>query len=413
MKGHRICLLTPGHLATNPRVVKEADALSEAGFDVIVVTGDYLDWARMADGEFVDRSWRLSRKVAFGPTAPKMKYVVQTLRRRFARLLVKVGLRLPAFIESAQHPISADLIRAAKSVPADLYIAHYVAALPAAGRAAAYHGAKFAFDAEDFHLGEFPDSDMFDFERMLVRMIEKSYLRNCVYVTAASPGIAAAYSSTYGLATPAVVLNVFPKSRGPETPTLAGATTPRPSLYWFSQTIGPDRGLETAVEALSIASVRPHLYIRGRSSQRFLVELKELASKFGVSEHVHFLDVAPPSEMESLASAYDMGLVSETGSTRNRKIALTNKLFTYLLAGLPVAASAIPAHKELLDADEPIFLYEPNDAKGLARIVDQHLLDRRRLSRLRQLAWQLGQDRYNWDKEKHNLLTVVGDALNV
>jgi glycosyltransferase involved in cell wall biosynthesis len=409
---HRICLITPGHLATNPRIVKEADALSEAGFDVSVITGDYLDWGRMADREFVDRPWHSDRKVGFGPLTPKATYVVQTARRRFARILVKRGLHAPAVIESAQHPISRDLIRVAKSVSADLYIAHYVAALPAAARAAARHGAKFAFDAEDFHLGDFPDNAEFDFERMLVRAIEQRYLRGCAYLTAASPGIAKAYSSTYGLPMPTVVLNVFPKSQAPKTPTPAGTAAPGPSLYWFSQTIGPDRGLETGLEALSLSVARPHLYIRGHLAHEFSLEIKRLALKLGVSEQVHFLDLAPPSEMAMLASAYDMGFVSETGSTRNRKIALTNKLFSFLLAGVPVAASAIPAHQQLFDGEDPIFLYEPADAKELAMTIDQHLLDRPRLRKLRQLAWQLGQDRYNWDREKDNLLAIVRTTLD-
>jgi hypothetical protein len=79
----------------------EADALSELGFDVTVITGDHLDWGRKADRAFVGRPWRLERKVAFGPMAPKVRYVVQNLQRRFARISVKLGLRLSAIIESA------------------------------------------------------------------------------------------------------------------------------------------------------------------------------------------------------------------------------------------------------------------------------------------------------------------------
>jgi hypothetical protein len=32
-----ICLVTPGHLGSNPRIVKEADALTEHGYQVHVV----------------------------------------------------------------------------------------------------------------------------------------------------------------------------------------------------------------------------------------------------------------------------------------------------------------------------------------------------------------------------------------
>ena len=36
----RICLVTPGNLAANPRIVKEADALQEAGYEVTAVVSD-------------------------------------------------------------------------------------------------------------------------------------------------------------------------------------------------------------------------------------------------------------------------------------------------------------------------------------------------------------------------------------
>ena len=35
----RICLITPGHVASTPRLVKNADALAAAGYEVHVVAG--------------------------------------------------------------------------------------------------------------------------------------------------------------------------------------------------------------------------------------------------------------------------------------------------------------------------------------------------------------------------------------
>ena len=51
--------------------------------------------------------------------------------------------------------------------------------------------------------------------------------------------------------------------------------------------------------------------------------------------------------MVRLASQYDLGLAAEIGETPNRNISLTNKLFTYLLAGVPILASDIDAHTQL------------------------------------------------------------------
>src|SRR5262249_3438816 len=133
------------------------------------------------------------------------------------------------------------LARAAGQSPADLYIAHYPGALPGAAMAARRHEGVYAFDAEDFHLGDHPDTPLFRREKQMVRAIESRYLPGCVYVSAASPGIAEAYADAYRIARPTVIFNVFPRSQGPSASTPAGSAIPGPSLYWFSQTIGPDR----------------------------------------------------------------------------------------------------------------------------------------------------------------------------
>ena len=310
----RICLITPAHLSTNPRLVKEADALSEAGHDVRVISADFLGWARAADTEFRNRSWHVEEKLRFGPQAPLPVHVKQAIRQRSARLCAKLGIRGEAIDSAACHRIGPDLLNVVRRAPADLYIAHYVAALPAAAHAAKLNGALYAFDAEDFHLGDLPDLPQYAFEKSLIRAIEGRYLPGCAYVTAASPGIAEAYARTYGIARPTVVLNVFPRSQGPETVTSRGTVSPGPSIYWFSQTIGRNRGLECAVRAIARAKSRPHLYLRGNPDEEFISTLRGIAKNEGTEHQLHFLTPGPPSEMERLAAMYDAGLLGEIGA---------------------------------------------------------------------------------------------------
>ena len=44
-----VCIVSPGNLASNPRVVKEAHALHEAGYGVTTVTCDYSEALRDED----------------------------------------------------------------------------------------------------------------------------------------------------------------------------------------------------------------------------------------------------------------------------------------------------------------------------------------------------------------------------
>ena len=409
----RICLISPGHLTSNPRLVKEADALTEAGHEVTVISGWSFKPHQAEDRRFESRPWAQRHRVAFGALASPHRRLWQRLRQRLARGLVRLGALGPAVAIRAWHPAGPDLIQAARGVRADLYIAHYPAALPAAALAARVHGGRYAFDAEDFHLGDFPEEPAYDFQRQLLRTIEGRYLPGCVFTTAASPGIADAYADAYGIPLPVVLRNVFPLSHAPEGPTPRGTAMPGPSLYWFSQTIGPDRGLECAVRAIALAESKPHFYLRGFISDAYRQRLLALARAEGLEDRLHLLAPAPPEQMERLAAAYDLGLVAETGATPNRRIALTNKLFTYALAGVPAVISDIPAHQSYAEsAEESVRLFATDDPQSLGAAVDALWGgDGSPLAQARRAAFLLGQERLNWEVEQIRLLDAVELAL--
>ncbi|MFY8148874.1 MAG: glycosyltransferase [Prochlorococcaceae cyanobacterium] len=407
----RICLISPGHLTSNPRLVKEADALAQAGHQVALISGWSFPPHQAEDQRFESRLWAQQRRVPFGALASQPTKLWQKLRQRLARLLFRLRVHSPAVAIRAWHPAGPDLIRAARGVPADLYIAHYPAALPAAAMAARDHHGRYAFDAEDFHLGEFPKDRAYEQLRQVLRLIERRYLPGCTYTTAASSGIAQAYAETYGIPLPAVVRNVFPLSHAPAATTPRGTTKPSPSVYWFSQTIGPDRGLECAIRAIALAKSKPQLYLRGFISADFRRVLESLAYSEGVADRLHLLPPAPPDQMERLAATYDVGLVAETGITHNRRIALTNKLFTYALAGVPAVISDIPAHQEYAqEAREAVRMFQPEDSLSMARAIDSILIDQDSLCVARATAFELGKKKLNWDYEQQILLRVVASS---
>ena len=405
----RVCLISPGHVAFNPRLVKEANALSSAGYSVHVIAADNLKHARPLDGPILQAAaWSFELVGGGLETLDFLRRARTKVTKEILSVSNPTRLRLH---EWAHHSLTGLLKAAARRHQADLYIAHYIAALPAAYAAARRHNSIWGFDAEDYHLGEFEPVELKGVPARAVRWIEAAYLPHVTHFTAASDGIAAAYAKHYKTSSPQVILNVFPRANAPLAPTKEGRARPGPSIYWFSQTIGVNRGLECAVRAIAQARSKPHLYLRGNLQSGIKAKLTEFAQPLGVEDRIHYLPVAPGADMERLASEYDVGLVAETCYTENRQIALTNKLFSFLLAGLPVVASDTPAHRALAESCGAIILYPVDSSAELAKAIDDLLLNPEALERARSESWAAGQDRYNWDLEQKKLIHAVSGHI--
>jgi glycosyltransferase involved in cell wall biosynthesis len=408
-KSLRVRILTPGQIGCNPRVVKEADALHAAGHQVEVIATRIVDRVEPRDQALMRRArWRLQRIDLRARTLWRARRVLQIAARG-----LHGATGQPRFADFGFSAYTWPIWSAALKSPADLYIAHYPPALPAAALAARRHGAAYAYDAEDYHLGDWPADPVFDMDRHLVRSIESRYLPGAAYLSAASPGIAQAYAEAYGIERPRVVLNAFPLSQAPAAPSPRGVARPGPSLYWFSQTIGPNRGLECAVRAIGKARSRPHLYLRGWLAPGMKETLDRIAGDAGVLDHVHILDTEEPGKMVALAADYDIGLCGEPAYTCMNDLAVTNKLLTFILAGLPPLMSTTSGQAGFAaETGLGDYLYPIDDHDALARLLDLVLENPDRLASLRARAWRLGQERYNWDHESASLIDLVSRSVD-
>jgi glycosyltransferase involved in cell wall biosynthesis len=409
----RICLVTTGQPSTNPRLVKEADALAGAGFEVVVIGAHVAPWADDADARLLPaRRWRVQRIDWRRERAPLLFWKTR-LRHRLAVAAAGLPICGRAFDALAVSRVAFELRRAAIRTPAALYIAHNLGALPAAAAAARAHGAPVGFDAEDFHRGEFAAGEGGSRKRAVAR-VEARFLPVCACVTAASPMIAEAYAPLRGGQLPVCVLNVMPLQ---DRPALRRPTADAGPLraYWFSQTIGPHRGLDDAVRAIGrLPAGAVTLHLRGRWQPDYRTAFDALAASAGVRpDCVESLPPADPGDMVRLAAEYDVGLAIEPGTTPNNAILLSNKVFTYLLAGAALAASSTPGQARLASAfGAAARWYRPGDADGLAEILASWSTDRASLDEARRAAWERGATRFNWDVEQRTFLRVVDGVLS-
>jgi glycosyltransferase involved in cell wall biosynthesis len=408
-----ICLLTPSQPSTNPRLLKEADALSEAGHTVWVFACLGRELENQADAELLSvRSWTCTY-VGWRRSQSPLPYWWTRLRHGFSRRAIQHRAAVSKLTSWSLSRAQPELERAALRTRADLYIGHNIGALRAAVLAAHRWGTRAGYDLEDYLPGMRPRGELPSALDDVVEHVERDYLPHASYTTAASPGIAAAYGARYGMREPTTILNVFPLSDRPEAfrPGCPGEPL---RLYWFSQTIGPRRGLEDAVKAMGLLSNRAlELHLRGTWHAGYRDQLLSLAASVGVRPH-QIVDhpPAPPGDMVRLAASYDVGLAVEQRISEHLDMALSNKIFTYLLAGNAVAATATSAQRLILDAiGDAAITCEPGDVASLARALDRWYQDRSALEVARREAWEWGRRRYNWDLEKERFLGIVNRTL--
>lgn len=394
----KIALITTAQPSTNPRLVKEADALTEAGYLVKVFYCYRSDWATELDRQLLpDKQWSY-QLVGGSPKNRHLCYQWTRIRRKLAEILTFLPGSLPralaqAFDELLHHAINSN---------ADLFIAHNPGALPVAAIAAKRTNKIYAFDAEDFHSGELMQNHP---KNKKIAKLEKKYLKGAAYITAASPMIALEYERKYDIKVQCIN-NTFPLALQPKFRSYLKNTPLK--IFWFSQYIGRDRGIEDILQALhNIPEIPIEIGLLCSGS----LEDKSYFQKMIISANhqLYFFAPLPEKELVQLCAQYDIGLALERKEPLNRDLCLTNKLFTYLLAGNAIIASATTSQKAFVEQypNSGCYVYDPGDFTTLAQIIKNWFLHSESLNSDRQRAWSLAKTQLNWDVEKKTLVSKI------
>ena len=238
-----------------------------------------------------------------------------------------------------------------------------------------------------------------------VEQVERFVVPRCAAVVTVSDGIAAALQRRYGLRErPAVVRNVTALARngqgdlrerlalGPATPLVLHQGAPAPS-----------RGCEVLVDAVARLD-GVHLAFLGDPEPGYEQELTERVHRQGVSDRVSLLPSVPLERLLSYTAEADVGVTLLQDTCENHRLALPNKLFEYIAAGVPVVASALPETERLIDHYRVGWCVAPGSAEDLAGALSRALTARDDPELERRLAHAA--DELRWERERVRLLEV-------
>jgi len=405
-------LLTSSQPSLNPRLVKEADTLSEAGYNVTVIYCYWNSWATKTDQQLLTKKKWKAIRVGGSPTEKKLLYWLSRIQHKASKILVKkIGVKYH-FAEKAADRCTFLLLKEALQHQPDLYIAHNLAALPAAVKAAKKHHTKCGFDAEDFHRNETSDQAK-NIDVRIKAFLEEKYMPQADYITASSLQITKQYQSIFPEKCITTILNAFPVQKEVSFPALKEDYTLK--LFWFSQTIGLNRGLQDILSAMKIVEDgNIELHLLGNLPDKTSIELMAFVKtlNFCNPPKITFHLPTHPDSLAVFASQFDIGLALEPSFCLNNKLALSNKIFTYLQAGLAIAASDTEAQTAFLK-QHPLVgkSYQKNNIQQLADVLLNYINQPDLLQTTKQEAYNAARNKLNWETESRKFLKVIKKTL--
>lgn len=397
---YKIVLISSGQPSLNPRLVKEADALADNGYQVTVLYAYWNEWGTAFDKELIaSKKWR-AVCVGGDPFDHKRIYFISRIIHKTANMINKItkGNYLAEF---ALSRASYFLTKEAKKHGGDLYIGHNLGAISAVVKAARFNKGNCGFDAEDFHRNEISD-DIHHPDVILKSKLEELYIPQVDYITASSENIGRAYQELFPGQHPVIIRNVFSKNAKVREPILNESGPIK--LFWFSQTIGMNRGLDKLMEALKLLThLSFEVHLLGNVSKKN----KEALQDHCIND-IYFHAPILPDDLPLFASQFDVGLALEPGFSTNNDLALSNKIFTYLQGGLALVASDTPAQKDFL-SDFPSIgrLYPKNNPQALSDILSDYYTHRNKLYHTRRAALKIANEELNWESESRKFLKII------
>ncbi len=231
----------------------------------------------------------------------------------------------------------------------------------------------------------------------VVGFVQKFMLQNADGVVAFYPGIAetaqqiAPNKPVYMILPPAVDEEV-PDAVPDEVAQLRKKLTLHDGpVLLYTGTLENYQGIDILLE--SIAAVRSefpavqYIIAGGRPDQ--VEKLQQLGKTLGVANSVHFVGQRPLEEMPRYMAMADILL-----SPRSKGTHTPLKLYTYLRSGVPLLATNIPAHTQILTPD--VALLVPPTADGLAQGTLKLLHDAKLANALGASAHQSWEENYSW-----------------
>jgi glycosyltransferase involved in cell wall biosynthesis len=406
----KLCLIGSGQPSRNPRLVRDANILAAAGYEVVVITPQIVQRTIAYDAEITkEAKWKYLSINIFQSRYNRIHWNYVRLRH-FVSKLFSSWLSNENIIGNSCDYFNVELSIMAAEVNADLYIAYQQITLPAAVWAARKVHSRFAVDIHDLL------ADSLSEPVYIIRNIEERYLSQCVYISTMSAVAAERIQKLNILSEQPIVLHNTPSLSERENilSPEQRSTSKIISIYWFGQTIGYHSRADQVIRAMPLLIKPIKLVLRGHPDVVFVNNVIALAQELGVSDYLEILPVASPQDMVKLAAEHDILLGSQPGEDLFHQMAIGNKVFTGMIAGLALALTDTIAYRSLLtEFPNCGFLFPDENEVEFAKKINELIQNPEILQSMKIDCWHLAESHFNWEQESKKLINRLAEKSSI
>ena len=289
-------------------------------------------------------------------------------------------------------------------------IAHELPCILPAKWIARLTGAKLIYDAHELYR-ELASSSLL---RLILKQ-EDWALKNADLVLACNHFRAEIMKNEYGASKlPEVIPNYIPFHDYHCDDTLkrfarqCNATVDTVVLYQGS--MRTNRGLDTLVLALGHLPENIAIVFVGCNERSYIEQLQKQAAELGFEDRCLFYGGVSYDELCKLSASADVGVVTYLNVNRNNYYCAPNKLYEYMMAGVPIIGADLPPIREFLETTQTGVLYDPQDPKSCATAILKILEDPQRRNTYHENALKHAPD-YCWERIAPKLTDLVSSLL--
>jgi glycosyltransferase involved in cell wall biosynthesis len=294
----------------------------------------------------------------------------------------------------------------------DIFLGNDLDVMPATLIAASLKRKPLVYDSHEYFLG-MAGMDRKPLRRSIWKFIEGQVFSRLKYMFTVSDSISNLYRRNYHKKL-FVVRNLPLKNPG--TPKLS-----KPEADWIdsidrlipehknllivqSAGINESRGVEELVfSMLFLDGAKFHLLIVGGGD--ILHKIEKMVTDNQLSDKITLVPKVPFEVLKHFTAKANLGLSIEKPSVLNHKYSLSNKLFEYLHAGVPVLASRLPEQEKIINHYDVGGFIENHHPEDIARKIKDIFADPQTLSRWKQNTCRVREE-LNWENESKIVVEI-------